>query len=60
MPVFMPLSEGFRKVLTVTYIEGGVTLNFFRFFNGKNRRTIATVIVFVLILAMVLMFIPGN
>ncbi len=35
-------------------------MNFFKFFNHKNRKYIASAIVIVLILAMVLMFLPGN
>ncbi len=35
-------------------------MNFFKFFNGRNKRAIASAIVIVLILAMILMFLPGR
>ena len=35
-------------------------MNFFKFFNHRNRKAIASAIVIVLIVAMILMFLPGN
>ncbi len=35
-------------------------MNIFKFFNSKNKRAIASAIVIILILAMVLMFLPGR
>ncbi len=35
-------------------------MNFFKFFNSKNRRAIASAIVIVLIIAMIIMFMPGR
>ncbi len=35
-------------------------MNFFKFFNGRNRKKIASAIVILLILAMIIMFLPGR
>ena len=43
-----------RNLMEVLY------MNFFKFFNSRNRRIISTLIVAALILALVLCFIPGT
>ncbi len=35
-------------------------MNFFKFFTGKNKKKIASAIVLFLILAMIIMFLPGR